>query len=90
MLKQSDHPFDISVISDMAISNLETFIKSMLNIPKTHRIHLLYTNTASEATGYVTKLRNKFGSKENIAILPLVREEDIKKIILGELKKSVR
>ena len=90
VLKQSDHPFDISVISDMAISNLETFITSMLNIPNTHRVHLLYTNTASEATGYVTKLRNTFGNKENIAILPLTTEEDIRKITLGELKKSVR
>jgi len=87
MLKQSDHPFDISVISDMAISNLDTFISSVLNIPKTHRIHLLYTSTASEAAPYVTKLRNKFGSRENIAILPLAREEDIRRIILGELKK---
>ena len=90
ILKQSDHPFDISVISDMAISNLDTFITSILNIPKTHRIHLLYTNTASEATGYVTKLRNKFGSKDNIALLPLTTEQDIKKITLGELKKSIK
>ena len=90
VLNHSDHPFDISVISDMCISNLDTFITSMLNVPNTHRVHLLYANTASEAMGYVTKLRSKFGNKENIAILPLVREEDIKKIILGELTQSVR
>ncbi len=90
MLKQSDHPFDISVISDMAISNLDTFINSVLNIPNTHRVHLLYTNADREAMGYVTQLRNKFGNTENIAILPLAREEDIRQIILGELKKSVR
>ncbi len=90
MLRQTDHPFDTSVISDMAISNLDTFISSVLNIPKTHRIHLLYTNAAGEAAGYVTKLRDQFGSTENIAILPLIVEADIRKIILGELKKSVR
>lgn len=89
-LRHADHPFDISIISDMAISNLNTFITSIINIPNTHRVHLLYTHMGSEATAYVTKLKNKFGNKENIAILPMVREEDIKKIILGELKQSVR
>ncbi len=86
VLKDSEGEYDISVISDMDIGNLEGFIDDVLAIPKTHRIHLLYT----EEGGCVNQLRESFGTRENVAILPLTRERDIEKITMGELKKSVR
>jgi len=75
-----------SVISDMDIRNLGGFIDTVLGIPQTHRVHLLYT----ENNSYVGKLRQSFGDKENVAILPLTRERDIQEITMGELKKSVK
>ena len=84
-LRQNEGGFDVSVISDMDISNLDAFVNSVLNIPRTHRIHLLYTENNSR----VSDLRSKFGAKENIALLPLIYEKDIHNIIMGELKKSV-
>jgi len=86
VLGQSQREFDISVISDMEISNLDAFVQTVLNIPQTHRIHLLYT----ENNGYVANLRQAFGSRDNVAILPLTCERDIYEITMGELKKSVR
>ena len=86
VLKQSEGEFDISVISDMDISNLDSFVNAVLGIPQTHRVHLLYT----ENNGYANKLRQSFGSRENVAILPLTCERDIYDITMGELKKSVR
>ena len=86
VLKESEREFDISVVSDMAINNLDYFVKSILQIPKTHRIHLIYTKDSA----YVNHLRQTFDNIGNIAILPLTREEDIYKITMGELKKSVR
>ncbi len=88
VLKEHDREFDISVISDMAIGNLDSFIDTVLKIPKIHRIHLIYTN--DEAMEYVNQLKSKFGRQENIAILPLLYEKDINKIVMGELTKSVR
>jgi hypothetical protein len=78
--------YDISVISDMDIKNLRGFIDKVLGIPKTHRVHLLYT----ENNRYVRKLRESFWNRENVAILPLTCEEDIQKITMGELQKSVK
>ena len=86
VLRQSQREFDISVISDMEISNLDVFVQTVLNIPQIHRIHLLYT----ENNGYVANLRQAFGSRDNVAILPLTCERDIYEITMGELKKSVR
>lgn len=86
ILKQSEKEFDISVISDMAISNLDTFVNSVLGIPQTHRVHLFYT----ENNNYVNTLKKSFESRENVAILPLICEGDIKNITMGELKKSIR
>ena len=85
VLKQSEGEFDISVISDMDISNLDSFITAVLGIPQTHRVHLLYTDRGHEG-----KLRQSFGSRDNVAILPLTSERDIYDITMGELKKSVR
>ncbi len=85
ILKDSERKYDVSVISDMDIRNLEEFIDTVLDIPQTNRIHLLYT----ENNSYVNKLRQSFGNKENIAILPLTCERDIKQITMGELKKSI-
>ena len=86
VLKDSEGEYDISVVSDMDIRNLGGFIDTVLGIPQTHRVHLLYT----ENNGYVGKLRESFGSRENVAILPLTCESDIQKITMGELKKSVK
>ena len=86
VLKDSEGEYDISVVSDMDIRNLGGFIDTVLGIPQTHRIHLLYT----ENNGYVGKLRESFGSRENVAILPLTCESDIQKITMGELQKSVK
>ena len=84
VLKDSEGEYDISVVSDMDIRNLGGFIDTVLGIPQTHRIHLLYT----ESNSYVGKLRESFGNKENVAILPLICERDIQEITMGELQKS--
>ena len=86
VLRDSEGEYDISVISDMDIRNLDRFISTVLEIPQTHRVHLLYT----ENNGYVGKLRESFGNKENVAILPLTCERDIQQITMGELQKSVK
>lgn len=86
ILKENTQEFDVSVISDMGISNLDAFVNSVLGIPKTHRVHLIYT----ENNPYVGQLRSNFGNRENVAVLPLTYEGDIQKITMGELKKSVR
>lgn len=86
VLRQSEGEFDVSVVSDMEISNLDAFVESVLGIPQTHRVHLFYT----EDSGYVGHLREQFGNRENVAILPLSSERDIYQITMGELKKSVR
>lgn len=86
VLRESEEEFDISVISDMDIRNLGAFMDSVLGIPQIHRVHLLYT----EDSDYVEQLRQSFGNKENVAILPLTSEYDIQQITMGELKKSVR
>ncbi|MCK4650456.1 VWA domain-containing protein [Candidatus Pacearchaeota archaeon] len=86
VLKKSEREYDISVISDMEIGNLDGFIDSVLGIPQTHRVHLLYT----ENNNHVNQLRESFGNRENVAILPLTCERDIQKITMGELKKSVK
>lgn len=90
ILRQNQEEFDISVVSDMCISNFDGFIETVLGIPKIHRVHLIYTNNDSEAKPYVDKLKNKFGNRENVAILPLLREKNIPDIVMGELRKSVR
>jgi len=86
VLGQSQREFDISVISDMDINNLDVFVQTVLNIPQIHRIHLLY----AENNSCVANLRQTFRSRDNVAILPLMSDSDIEKITMGELKKSVR
>lgn len=85
ILRESEMEYDISVISDMDIGNLNSFIETVLKIPRTHRVHLLCTDNE-----YVGQLRKSFGNKENVAILPLTSEYDIQQITMGELKKSVK
>ena len=87
--RETDKEFDVSVVSDMIINNLNDFIKTVLEIPKVHRIHLFYTNDHDDGMTYVNKLRNEFKNQENVAIIPLLEQKDIEKIIMGELKKSV-
>lgn len=86
ILRESEDEFDISVVSDMDISNFGSFVDTVLGIPQVHRVHLLYTHGG----GYAGKLRERFGGKENVAILPLLYESDVSKIVMGELRKSVR
>lgn len=86
ILRGNEMGYDVSIISDMDIRNLSSFVEAVLKIPQTHRIHLLYT----EDSGYVGQLRQSFGNKENVAILPLTSEYDIQQITMGELKKSVK
>ena len=86
VLRQNQGEFDISVISDMDISNLDAFVQSVLSIPQTHRVHLLYKGNG----GYVSHLRQTFGNRDNVAILPLTSDSDIERITMGELKKSVK
>lgn len=83
VLRNKEKSYDISVISDMEISNLNTFVETILSMPKTHRIHLFYTAESDE------NLRRYFGGNENIAIMPLMTKKDIEKITLGELNKSI-
>ena len=86
VLRESEGEYDISIISDMDIRNLDRFVNAVLGIPQTHRVHLLYT----ENNSYVGKLRQSFGNRENVAILPLTCERDIQQITMGELQKSVK
>lgn len=90
ILRENEEEFDISVISDMQIKNLGSFIDTILGIPQIHRLHLLYTDGDSDSMEYVHRLRSEFNGRENVSILPLVREDDINQITMGELKKSVR
>ena len=86
VLRGSEEEYDITVVSDMDIRDFGSFVESVLTIPQTHRVHLLYT----ENNSYIRKLRQSFGDRENVAILPLACERDIQQITMGELKKSVR
>ena len=88
VLGHYNNPFDMSVVSDMEISNLPDFVSAILSVPQTHRVHLLWTDPSKKH--YVDNLRQSFGSRENVAILPLTKYSDIEKITMGELRKSVR
>lgn len=79
---------DMSIISDTDISNLESFVSSLSELPSVHRIHLLYTNP--QYIENVKRIATKLKHKKNIAILPLYSQEDIHKITLGELTKSIK
>lgn len=76
---------DISIISDMKIHNLGDFLDYTSKLPNVHRVHLFYTNS-----GNIYSIADELKNKENIGILPLHSQEDIKKIVMGELKKSIK
>lgn len=76
---------DISIISDMNIRNLDEFVSYVASLPNVHRIHLFYTHSSR-----MQDIAIKLHHKENIAVLPLKTEEDIQRIIMGELVKSIR
>ena len=88
LLSKSDKSFDVSIVSDMDISNMDAFVQAVLSIPKVHRVHLIYTNPLQK--GIVDSLYQKFSSYENIAFLPLTSKDEISKISMGELRKSIR
>lgn len=75
---------DISVISDMGIHNLDDFLEYISGLPNVHRVHLFYTDSGN--IGSADELRYK----NNIAILPLRSYGDIRRITMGELKKSIK
>lgn len=83
LLEGSDTEFDVSVISDMEIHNLESFIQTFLRIQKTHRVHLIHTR------GDGSWLKQRFASYQNVAVIPLYRSEDIPNLVMGELPKSI-
>ena len=79
---------DISIISDMDISNLGNFVDSLVDLPSVHRVHLLYTNAGSQE--HVQGIAGKLKHKDSVVIMPLYSQEDIKPLIMGELKKSIK
>lgn len=85
-LKEKEKPFDVSIVSDMDISNLDELAKTILEIPKTHRVHLIYTSEG----GSVDSLRMALKGYDNAVFLPLINKKDINKITMGELKNSVK
>ena len=87
VLKHYKQPFDMSIVSDMEIANLDSFVSAILSVPQTHRIHLFWTNYSKMP--YVEHLRQTFDRRENVAILPLTSDSDIRRITMGELKKSI-
>ena len=87
-LKNTDMVFDLSFVSDMEISNLDKFINHIINLPNLHRIHLFYTNPSK--VDYVQNISERIKNKRNVAILPLYSQQDIKNIIIGELKNSIK
>lgn len=87
-LAANSQPFDLSIISDMEINNLDDFVLHILKLPAIHRIHLLYTNPGK--IGVVNTIAEKIKGKENVAIMPLISYKDIKHIVMGELKRSIR
>ncbi len=92
VLKASEEEFDVSVVSDMMIYNLDEFITGVLRIPKTHRIHLINAggyDPWSHDERYTKHLQKRFGNCDNVAIVTMDKESDIEKITMGELKKSI-
>src|SRR3989344_1917630 len=86
LIEGSDREFDLSIISDMDIDNLNSFIKMISKMPKSHRIHLLYT----AGNNYqVESLSCQFKDYKNIGFCPIKKKEDLHQIVLGELKKSI-
>ncbi len=75
---------DVSVVSDMEIHNLSDFLAYVSGLPNVHRVHLFYTNS-----GNIGSIEQALRDRENVAILPLHSQEDITKITMGELKKSI-
>ena len=87
LLKDRSKSFDVSIISDMEISNLADFILSIKSLPLLHRIHLFYTNP--EKMTYVNEVIKAVKNIENIGYAQLFTNNDIEKITMGELKKSL-
>jgi len=88
LLKKRANSFDLSIISDMEISNLGDFISSISTVPKLHRIHLFYTNP--DYMKDVRSIQESTKSMDNIGYAQLFSRRDIEGITLGELKKSIK
>ncbi len=87
MLNTREKEFDVSIVSDMEISNIDTFVKTLQNISNIHRVHLLYTNP--EDIDVVRGIERQLSSYKNVAFLQMYTKNDIYNITMGELKKSV-
>ena len=88
LLKDRSKSFDISIVSDMEISNLADFILSIKSLPFLNRIHLFYTNPGKMA--YVNQAIEATKNVSNIGYAQLFTRYDIEKITMGELKKSLQ
>jgi hypothetical protein len=80
-LVKKQESLDISIISDMNIRNLDEFVSYIANLPNVHRIHLFYTHSSR-----IQDIATKLYYKENVAVLPLKNEEDIRRIVQAFLK----
>jgi len=89
LLEEHNEEFDVSVVSDMGIDNLEEFIETIEGIPNNNRIHLVCCKNTWEGSRYEI-LEERFGDHKNIGVVKLYEEEDINKITMGEVSKSVK
>ncbi len=85
LLKDSENQLDFSFISDMQISNLDDFVKSILSIPNMHRLHLLCTHP--ETYPY---LLEKFKTMPHIAVALFSAYDHIRDVVMGEIGKSIK
>ena len=88
LLNNRKEAFDLSIISDMDISNLSDFIGTVSGIPRLNRVHMFYTNPLTMK--YVDAVQEATKAMDNVGYAQLFSKSDIEKITLGELKKSIR
>lgn len=88
LLKDRDKVFDLSIVSDMEISNLADFIQSIKSLPRLNRVHLFYTNPGKMA--YVNSVIEAVKNLDNVGYAQLFGCGDIEKITMGELRKSLK
>ncbi|MBI4140780.1 hypothetical protein HY485_02990 [Candidatus Woesearchaeota archaeon] len=73
---------DVAVVSDMEISNLESFISGVLALPKIHRVHLFCTNHSWGGK----QLKEKFAGTKNVVFKYVFNENDVSSIVMGDMK----
>ena len=79
-------PCDLLLISDVAISNLEETIQFLLGLQQTNRVNVIYTSGGDA----VAQLKERFaGEGKRLSIYGVSRPEDIPRITIGEVSRSV-